>query len=63
MNVLPDGTVTVCKLFPEFVIGDLHKEDVGVLWQKPRFRRAREVIHRGVMPVCSKCVLLYLHGN
>jgi radical SAM protein with 4Fe4S-binding SPASM domain len=63
MNVLPDGTVTVCKLFPEFVIGDLHQEDVGVLWQNPQFRRARELIHGGLMPVCSKCVLLYLHGN
>lgn len=63
MNVLPDGMVTVCKLFPEFVIGDLHQEDVDVLWQKPRFRHARQVIHQGLMPVCSKCVLLYLHGN
>ena len=63
MNVLPDGTVTACKLFPEFTIGDLHQEDVGALWQKPEFRRAREVLHRGLTPACSKCVLLYLHGN
>jgi len=63
MNVLPDGTVTACKLFPEFVIGDLRQEDVAVVWHSAPFRRARELIHRGLMPVCSKCVLLYLHGN
>ena len=63
MNVLPDGTVTVCKLFPEFVVGDLHREEVAPVWQSPQFRRARDLIHAGLMPVCSKCVLLYLHGN
>jgi radical SAM protein with 4Fe4S-binding SPASM domain len=63
MNVLPDGTVTACKLFPEFVIGDLHQEDVRALWHKPAFRRAREVLHQGLMPACSRCVLLYLHGS
>jgi MoaA/NifB/PqqE/SkfB family radical SAM enzyme len=63
MNMLPDGTVTACKLFPEFVVGDLRQADVAVVWHSPPFRRARELIHQGLMPVCSKCVLLYLHGN
>jgi radical SAM protein with 4Fe4S-binding SPASM domain len=63
MNVLPDGTVTACKLFPEFVVGDLRQADVAAVWHSPPFRRARELIHQGLMPVCSKCVLLYLHGN
>jgi sulfatase maturation enzyme AslB (radical SAM superfamily) len=63
MNVLPDGTVTICKLFPEFTIGDLRREDVADLWKKPEFRRAREIIHQSLTPICSKCVLLYLHGT
>lgn len=63
MNVLPDGMVTACKLFPEFAIGDLNKEDVADLWNKPEFRHAREVLHGGLTPVCSRCVLLYLHGT
>jgi radical SAM protein with 4Fe4S-binding SPASM domain len=62
MNVLPDGRVTACKLFPEFAIGDLHQEELGELWQKPQFRRLRQLLHQGLAPVCSKCVLLYLHG-
>jgi MoaA/NifB/PqqE/SkfB family radical SAM enzyme len=63
MNVLPDGTVTVCKLFPEFAVSDLRQADVAGVWHSPAFRRARELIHQGLMPVCSKCVLLYLNGS
>ncbi len=62
MNVMPDGKVTVCKLFPEFEIGDLNRQSVFEIWNSPGFRRARGIISRGLMPVCSKCVLLYLHG-
>ena len=62
MNVMPDGKVTVCKLFPEFEIGDLSSKSVPDVWNSPDFQKARELISRGLMPVCSKCVLLYLHG-
>ncbi len=62
MNVMPDGRVTVCKLFPEFEIGDLNKMSVSEIWKSRDFDRAREILSRGLMPVCSKCVLLYLHG-
>lgn len=62
MNVLPSGEVTVCKLFPEFTIGSLKEESVNELWHNRKFTKCRETIGCGLMPVCSKCVLLYLHG-
>ena len=62
MNVLPDGKVTVCKLFPEFTIGDLNRNGVREIWHNPDFQKARDIINGGLMPVCSKCILLYLHG-
>lgn len=62
MNVMPDGKVTVCKLFPEFEIGDLNRESVSQIWKNPTFQKVRTIVSRGLMPVCSKCVLLYLHG-
>ncbi len=62
MNVLPSGEVTVCKLFPEFTVGSLKEESVEELWHNQKFTRCREIIGCGLMPVCSKCVLLYLHG-
>lgn len=62
MNVMPSGEVTVCKLFPEFVIGDLGKNSVAEVWHSPEFQKARQILNCGLTPVCSKCVLLYLHG-
>ncbi|WP_405851211.1 radical SAM protein [Streptomyces sp. NBC_00090] len=63
MEVHADGNVSSCKFFPEFVVGNLHETDVLDLWHSERFRRVREILrNRGLMPVCSKCVLLYLNG-
>lgn len=62
MNVLPSGEVTVCKLFPEFTIGSLAHESITGLWHNEKFTKCREIIGCGLMPVCSKCILLYLHG-
>jgi radical SAM protein with 4Fe4S-binding SPASM domain len=62
MNVMPDGKVTACKLFPEFEIGDLNTDSVIQVWKSLEFQKIRNIVSRGLMPVCSKCVLLYLHG-
>lgn len=63
MEVHADGNVSSCKFFPEFVVGNLYETGVRELWQGERFRRVRELLHQtGLMPVCSKCILLYLNG-
>lgn len=62
MNVMASGEVTVCKLFPEFTIGDLRKSSLHEIWHSAAFEKCRQKIGCGLMPVCSKCVLLYLHG-
>jgi len=62
MDVLADGNVSSCKLFPEFSVGNLYEQGVLDIWQSDAFRRVRETIHGGLTPICSKCVLLYRHG-
>lgn len=63
MEVHADGAVSSCKFFPEFVVGNLHDTKADELWQSPQFRRIRTLLsERGMMPVCSKCILLYLNG-
>jgi len=33
------------------------------LWQSQAFRQVRSILStNGMMPVCSKCILLYLNG-
>jgi radical SAM protein with 4Fe4S-binding SPASM domain len=64
LEVHADGKVSSCKFFPEFVVGDLHDETVLAVWQGERFRRVRDVLREtGLMPVCSKCGLLYMSGD
>ncbi|MDI5962364.1 radical SAM protein [Streptantibioticus silvisoli] len=63
MEVHADGNVSSCKFFPEFVVGNLYETPVLELWRSPSFTRVRGLLaERGMMPVCSKCILLYLNG-
>jgi radical SAM protein with 4Fe4S-binding SPASM domain len=64
IEIHADGRVSSCKFFPEFVIGDLVEHSVRDIWQSERFTRVRGVLREsGLMPVCSKCILLYLSGE
>jgi sulfatase maturation enzyme AslB (radical SAM superfamily) len=63
MDVLADGQVSACKLYPEFSLGSLADHDVADIWNGENFERLREKISCGLMPVCSKCILLYLNGS
>jgi radical SAM protein with 4Fe4S-binding SPASM domain len=63
LEVLADGQVSACKFFPEFVIGDLRRSSVSELWHGERFKKVRGLMRElGLMPICSKCTLLYQNG-
>lgn len=63
LEVHADGNVSSCKFFPEFVVGNLYESTVDELWRSEAFRSVREILSAsGMMPVCSKCILLYLNG-
>jgi MoaA/NifB/PqqE/SkfB family radical SAM enzyme len=59
---MTSGEVTICKLFPEFSIGNLKNQDIYEIWHNDKFKYFRKKLGCGLMPVCSKCILLYLHG-
>lgn len=64
MEVLANGKVSTCKLFPEFTVGDLRYESVSDIWHGQNFKQFREIHHNnGLMPICSKCIILYLNGR
>jgi radical SAM protein with 4Fe4S-binding SPASM domain len=63
LEVHADGNVSSCKFFPEFVVGNLYDSGVSELWLSESFREVRKILSAGgMMPVCSKCILLYLNG-
>jgi radical SAM protein with 4Fe4S-binding SPASM domain len=61
LSVLPNGGVTTCKLFPEFTVGNLNNDKFDAIWSGPIATRTREILSRGLTPVCSRCVQLYLN--
>ena len=63
MEVLPDGSVSSCKHFPEMVVGNLKDSSVYELWHSPKYTEIRTAVQNGLMPVCTKCNNLYLHGK
>lgn len=63
MDILADGSVTSCKFFSEFTIGNIKDASISEIWHSEEYGRIREVINSGISPVCSKCNLLYLNGK
>jgi radical SAM protein with 4Fe4S-binding SPASM domain len=63
IEVLADGKVGTCsKFFPELAIGNLNEQSLTDIWRSDEFNHLRQVVSRGLMPVCSKCILLYRNG-
>lgn len=63
MNIEANGNVVMCKMFPEFKVGNINEGTVKEIWHNDIITKCREKIGCGLMPICSKCILLYLHGK
>ncbi|WP_340677491.1 radical SAM protein [Paraglaciecola sp.] len=62
IDVLPGGSVSSCKFFPELEVGNIQALRLDDVWHGPAFQEFRKKIRCGLMPVCSKCTLLYSTG-
>jgi len=63
MDILQDGEVSPCKLFREFRVGNIGDESIKDIWEGKRMAEMRKRLSCGLLPACSKCVLLYLNGE
>ncbi len=63
IDILQDGNVSPCKLFREFSAGSINEASIKDIWEGSRMKELRSRLSCGLMPVCSKCVLLYLNGE
>ncbi|WP_419872631.1 radical SAM protein [Candidatus Pristimantibacillus sp. PTI5] len=63
MDVLPSGNVTPCKFFPELAVGNISEAPVKEIWHGENYGKHRELLSCGLMPVCSRCGLLYHYGR
>lgn len=62
IDLLPNGKVTPCKKFTEFIVGDLNHNTLTEVWHGEDFRKFREIHNNTLMDICSKCEILYANG-
>jgi radical SAM protein with 4Fe4S-binding SPASM domain len=55
-EVLPDGRVTPCRDYSDYVVGSLREDTLDGLWRSERYRAFRRSIEQeGLMPACQRC--------
>lgn len=62
LDILPNGTVTPCKKFIEFSVGNLYDNNLQDVWTGIPYNKFRELHNNTLMPICSKCEILYMNG-
>jgi hypothetical protein len=63
LDVLPTGEAITCKFWPELAVGQLATSGVADIWHGPQVEELRQTVNQhGLMPVCSKCPMLYSRG-
>ncbi|KHE90877.1 MAG: radical SAM protein [Candidatus Scalindua rubra] len=59
-DIRPDGDVTPCSSFPDYIAGNVREENFLDIWNGQRFKKYRQVLRKNkVFPVCSRCCGLY----
>ncbi|MDP8214044.1 MAG: radical SAM protein [Candidatus Euphemobacter frigidus] len=61
-EIKPNGDVTFCPDFPDYIIGNLKEKPLMEIWNGERARKFRGVLlERGLFPICSRCCGLYAY--
>lgn len=59
-SILPNGDVSPCPDFPDFVVGNVNETPFSEVWNSPRFIQFRKSLaEQGRFPVCTSCCHLY----
>lgn len=62
LEVRPNGDLTFCPDFPDYIIGNINEETFADIWNGARARKFRRLlIEKGNFPLCSRCCGLYAY--
>jgi radical SAM protein with 4Fe4S-binding SPASM domain len=59
LNVLPNGDVTLCNDLPDLIIGNITTQSFPDIWNGEIARSFRTRVAQTLLPVCSRCCMLY----
>lgn len=64
IEIRPDGDLTFCPDFPDYIIGNINRESFQEIWNGERARKFRRLLlERGLFPLCSRCCGLFAYGD
>jgi radical SAM protein with 4Fe4S-binding SPASM domain len=59
--LLPNGDVTPCPDFPDYICGNIHEQSFMDIWNGEKYRKWRiELKKRKLFPICYRCCDLFL---
>ncbi|MEO8432072.1 MAG: radical SAM protein [Acidobacteriota bacterium] len=62
-QVEPDGDVTFCGDFPDYVIGNVRRESFRDVWTGEKAARFREKLAKEPLPICNRCCGNFVYGK
>ena len=62
-QVEPDGDVTFCGDFPDYVIGNVRRQSFTEIWKGERAQKFRAKLAREPLPICARCCGSYVYGK
>lgn len=62
-QIEPDGDVTFCGDFPDYVIGNVRKQTFREVWTGEKASRFREKLAKEPLPICNRCCGNFVYGK
>jgi radical SAM protein with 4Fe4S-binding SPASM domain len=62
-QVEPDGDVTFCGDFPDYIIGNVRKQRFRDVWTGEKANRFREKLAKEPLPICNRCCGNFVYGK
>lgn len=59
IEILPNGDVSTCRDYPDYVVGNIREESILEIWNNDRYQKFRVLLKEEVhLPICYRCCQL-----
>jgi MoaA/NifB/PqqE/SkfB family radical SAM enzyme len=62
-QIEPDGDVTFCGDFPDYILGNVRKQTFTEVWTGEKAQRFREKLAKEPLPICNRCCGNFVYGK
>jgi radical SAM protein with 4Fe4S-binding SPASM domain len=62
-QIEPDGDVTFCGDFPDYILGNVRKQTFTQVWRGEKATRFREKLAKEPLPICNRCCGNFVYGK